>query len=319
MLKTFVDELKALEERDRNAAKNFTCYEFMAPTPYEDRSKEHLAYLFKTAIDVFPQRLRIRKQDCLNEQTFSISERKQLICSSGYFPEYAPGCNLLKFKTSNMIGVSDYDEMRTILHEYSHFIDSYRVNTTEFYNISYDMSDGFNGMYRRRPNKPRFPDDGQDHTQDPAWDEMQQHYFSYAEGWESIEKPEYATRYEDFAVSVTMYALHGNAFRDYMKDKPPMQKKYRWLKKNVFDGKEFYTGDREYKKYAQDLYFIDGGIVAADGYITIRPSFRWDYVQPAEAEKGAGASSTSFEEDKRLDEEINNALQALIEGDGVDE
>ncbi|MBI2639002.1 S-layer homology domain-containing protein [Candidatus Peregrinibacteria bacterium] len=310
MLKVLADELKAMEQRDREAAKKFTCYEFMAPTPYEDVSKEHLAYLEKTAIDVFPQRLRIQKKDCINKQTFSsISEKKKLICSSGYFPQYASQCKLLKFKTNNMIGRSDYDEIRTIMHEYSHFIDTYMVDTTGFYNISYDVSDRINDVYRWRPHKPTFPEDGQDHTQDPAWDEMKQNFFSYAQGWESLANPGYATGGEDFAVSVTMYVLHGEVFRDYMKDKPPLKKKYNWLKKNVFDGKEFYTGDREYKKYAPDLYHIPNGIFAADGYITIRPLFTWKYVQPADVKQ---ASALSFEEDTKIDEEIENALKELI-------
>lgn len=313
MLKTLADELKKIEERDREAAKNFTCYEFMAPTPYNDVSKEHLAYLFKTAIDVFPERLRIKKKDCVNEQTFSISQEKKLICDSGYFLQYAPGCNLLKFQTSNSMGRSDYTEMATIMHEYSHFIDSYAgyLDTTGFYNISYDVSDPFEDTYRWRPTKPIFSDDGKDHSDDPAWNEMKQHFFSYAEGWQSVEKPGYATPFEDFAVSVTMYVLHGETFRDYMKDKPPMKKKYNWLKKNVFDGKEFYTGDREYRKYAPDLYSIDGGIWAADGYITIRPLFKWDHMQPADVKKDAPV--LSFEEAGVIDKEIEAALQTLME------
>ena len=54
--------------------------------------------------------------------------------------------------------------------------------------------------------------------------ETSKHFFSYGEGWQSPNYPGYWTPYEDFAVSMEMYILHGIVFRDYIKDKPILAK-----------------------------------------------------------------------------------------------
>jgi len=48
--------------------------------------------------------------------------------------------------------------------------------------------------------------------------------------------------YEDFAESYAYYVLHGDEFRELVKSNVALQKKYDYLKTQVFNGKEYYNG-----------------------------------------------------------------------------
>ncbi len=49
--------------------------------------------------------------------------------------------------------------------------------------------------------------------------------------------------FEDYAESFLMYIEHGNDFRMLATDNEKLQKKYNFFRDQVFDGKEFFTGD----------------------------------------------------------------------------
>ena len=55
--------------------------------------------------------------------------------------------------------------------------------------------------------------------------------------------------FEDFAESYVYYILHGTTFRSMLPSSSILEKKYNFLKEEVFDGKEFSTG-----KSIQDIY-----------------------------------------------------------------
>lgn len=52
--------------------------------------------------------------------------------------------------------------------------------------------------------------------------------------------------FEDFAESFLLYIKNGNLFREIAKQSPALQKKYDFLKEQVFSEKEFFTGDTLY-------------------------------------------------------------------------
>lgn len=265
-------QLVKSEERD-SIGKSFICYNKIKEAPLNDASKEHVAFLYMIAINSFPEELRIKESECLNYQTFRIIQNT--ICPN-YWSQYNyEDCTLRADNFGPGIPREDFTEVATTIHEYAHFIDimSKKINTLPFYDISYDTTDrvlskGWT-FYKPRININDIS-------------QGKEHFFSYADGWESIEYPGYYTASEDFAVSISMYILHGIEFRDYMQDKPILAKKYSWIKENVFKGKEFNTGDPNYKLYASDLYNIRSEemrrtIMEASGITSLRPNYIWDY------------------------------------------
>lgn len=286
-----LDRLLSVSElRDKKIGPTFTCYKYIENAPPNDASKNHLTFLYKIAMDAFPQNLRLidnnlsgrYENECLNPQTFNghgFSQNNRL-CNVGYWPTYDASCNLQSDDIVSL--VSDYMTVQSIIHEHAHFVDNFvflmlfgssanagnKVDTTTFYNISYDISDWVLANSGWVNYKPRID------VNNP--NQLKQNFFSYALGWEDGNNPGYYTAYEDFAVSMEMYILHGIEFRDYIKDKPILAMKYNWLKENVFNGAEFNTGDPNYKLYAPDLYSIPG-IFAAGGITMLRPNYVWDY------------------------------------------
>src|SRR3989344_5110457 len=279
-------QIKDIEIRDITS-NQFACYKYFIDAPPNDASKNHLAFLYMLAVNAYPENLRInsdnlgiKEVECLNPQPFSNDIEgggsKGVLCDPGYWSGYYDNCTLKNAFEVVSIPQDDFTLVDTIIHEYAHFIDinGYvnnvnNVSTTVFYSISYNISDKVQDGFTFYKPIPNINDQY----------ETSKHFFSYAEGWQSPNYPGYWTAYEDFAVSMEMYILQGIVFRDYIKDKPILAKKYEWIKENIFKGVEFDTGDPNYASYVPDLSTnnIPGGIVAAGGITQLRPNYVWDY------------------------------------------
>lgn len=317
MLRAIDKEVRTIEERDRKAAKDFICYEYMAKTPEDNIAKEHVAFLWKTAIDMFSQRFRIQKKDCLHPLFFNAAKDAPLICPSSYYEGYYGNeCRLLRFRPFSHQAISDYYELTSKIREQAYYIaEEFKdtINITEFYNISYDVTQKIEPgnrftYYRMRPKRPYFPEDGSFPEDGPQWAEMKQHFFGNQAGspLNGDLNSEYFTATEDFVTTVMMYVLHGAVFRDSMKDKPPLQKKYAWILKNIFDGKEFDTGDPEYQTYEPDLYFLKNGLADPALYVMNRPAFRWNYVLNPPTKRSFGQANA-------MQQEIIEEIKTLVE------
>jgi hypothetical protein len=271
-------QLRKSEKRDAPLAKKFICYHTIKNTPPNDASREHRAFLLNLAMSIFPDNLKIKEQDCINSQLCGLTS-----CDENSFPGYWLGyddnCNLINNFDILDLPHDDYTLVSSFIHEYIHFLDCsnfqlqspYCIDTRTFYDISYDTNDKITeswDFYRPRIN---MNDDNQ----------LKNNFFSYGEGWISLNHPEYYTPHEDFAVSVQMYVTNGIVFRDYMEDKPILIKKYNWIKEKVFNGRQFNTGDKNYASYVPDLSSrgLSGtGVVSAAGITELRLDYKWDYL-----------------------------------------
>ncbi len=270
-------QLADIESRDSSGA-SFACFSYLKDAPPKDASKEHLAYVVQTAMNAFPTNLRIKSSECIIGQSFPVSKAGDgKMCQPGYWTEYDDNCQLKSsFAVYNLQSDDDYTLTVNTLHEHAHLIDANAprgrqvggLDTTEFYKFSYDTNDCIMTAGWRYC-KPLI--DMNDKTQ------LISHFFSYAPGWQSGFQPDYWTPYEDFAVSIEMFVMHGKVFRDYAKDKPVLLQKYNWIKKYVFDNAAFETGDPDYNTYAPDLYDIGYGLVSAGGLGELRPDYVYDY------------------------------------------
>jgi len=282
-LRVLDKKLAIVEERDMSAI-GFPCYKYITEAPPNDASRNHVAFLYMLAINAFPEELRLEGTECLNGQTWRVSNEflglKGDLC--GYWYGYDDKCEIRDdpFEVWNC-ATNDYTIVQITIHEHAHHIDrnvgfnvlgTRKIDTTTFYDISYDIHDKFRGsngwvFYR--------PIIDMNNTE-----QARKHFFSYGQGWRTSDRPGYFTACEDFAVCVEMYVLHGIEFRDYMKDKSPLARKYNWIKENVFGDIEFGTGDSDYRSYAPDLLNIGYGIFSAGGITELRPDYVWDYEIP---------------------------------------
>ncbi|MBU90267.1 hypothetical protein CMO94_01895 [Candidatus Woesearchaeota archaeon] len=273
--------LKNVRATRDTLSKDFICYDFIAPAPLNDASKNHRAFLLMNAINAFPERLRPREIDCGNSQIDFVIQCDNLGTGSKYWEAQDEKCENQNNKELSYLPSDDFSLYKTTIHEYAHMIDctatpeiDYCVDTTDFISISYDLDDYFEPGWIFY--KPKLDINNEE--------EHKQHFFSYADGWSPDPKDypsyrDYRTSYEDFAVTVEMYVTNGIVYRDYMQDKPILKQKYNWVKENVFNGREFNTGDSNYASYAPDLsdYGIPGGIIAAGGITELQASNFWDY------------------------------------------
>lgn len=273
ILQKLNDQIHESEMCDELLAKNFACYNYIKETPLNDASKKHRAFLLNLAMSVFPEKLQIKEKNCENGQVFGMISCDEN-STPGYWVGYDDNCNAII--TNVELPIDDYLFFSTMIHEYTHLIDKKAslfdgvIDTTNFYNISFDVSDNIEDEWDFYKVRIDVNDN----------EKLKQHFFSYAEGWVNLNNSKYRTASEDFAVSVEMYVTNGNVFRDYMKDKPIFQKKYNWIKQNVFDGREFNTGDPNYKEYIPDLSLnglSNTGVIASGGILELSKKYRWDY------------------------------------------
>jgi hypothetical protein len=281
-------EIRKMEVRDRDAYKRYVCSEFLAePTP-NGPSKEHLAYLHTLAFDAFPSRFALTKQDCKRQGLFEYSKVKGLICDPSYWPRYwrghpdHPDCSVEPW--TNWFGFDDYWTVMTKVLQYADFlIEENKVDIRDFISISFDVSDVVadkNGwkFYRSKLFIPRAVSGFNGDFPPGDFSEVEQHFFGHGvQTWAYSEiyafySPEHVPYYQadsDFSDTLLMYVLHGRVFRDYMKDRPPLQAKYAWLKDHFFEGREFESGDANYREYASNLFYeLNAGFAGMD--------FRWE-------------------------------------------
>lgn len=266
-----IDKQLAQVEKEDVIGKEFVCFAYLQEAPKNDASQEHRAAILHTAINVFPDKLRLQKSDCSNPQVqLGITDTNN---SVKYWPAYDENNQLREDFSIETLPLDDFTIFKTMVHEYAHFIDcnitgvDYCINTDDFYNISFNI-DNYKDDNGWRMYTLRF------NLDDPK--EAQLNFFSYAEGFYLEYAPQYRTAYEDFAVSVEMYVTNGIVFRDYMEDKPILKRKYDFIKEHVFLGKEFNTGDPNYASYAPNLFDLSKfGIVAAGGIRGVGTEYRW--------------------------------------------
>ena len=79
-----------------------------------------------------------------------------------------------------------------------------------------------------------------------------------------------------------MYILEGRVFRDRAAGSPIIKAKYDWLKNNVFNGKEYNTGNPNWRSVDFDPNSTNQAIKHRAGhpsdYSTYDPNYyKWDY------------------------------------------
>lgn len=96
----------------------------------------------------------------------------------------------------------------------------------------------------------------------------------------------YPRHLEDFAESFSLYVLQGKVFRDKAKDSPALQKKHDWLKKNVFRGWEYDTGNSNWRLFLFSPTPVGKTTIAKEVagnvpfYFSQDPNFVWNYRFP---------------------------------------
>lgn len=304
-------EIRKIEKRDYKAAKDFVCSQYIIDAPGKGRSKNHLAFLYSLAMSAFPEELQIDKsrRGCFDGQTFQVSNIKRAMCDSLYWTDYDKNCELIKPK-GYIQPVDDYEIVSTILHEHGHSIQMFSlkwgtVDVFPFYSISYDIKTKLelDDFYL----KIKFD-----------WDDLQEKKENlcswYGLGWAAGDKyPGYFTPSEDFSECLRMYVMNGIPFRDAVKSKPVLKQKYEWLKRNVFEGREFMTGDSNYLDYVDDFYALSPA-----GMTFKRPEYVWDYnLYPIEGEQPLNERHVKDKPDDFKGPQIHFIY--MIPSDGADE
>jgi hypothetical protein len=175
---------------------------------------------------------------------------------------------------------SDFAISTTILHEYAHYLDKNLyspaqgtsqgvIDTSGFYAISYDTSKktvASNGWIEYPLRRPATA--------------ASEFVSNYAKGWSD---GSVYTAYEDFAESFALYVSGGRVFRELAKSSPILNDKYAWLKTNVFDGREYDTGNTASITLLQAHINTSNSDAVASGAFNIidfavrLPDFVWNY------------------------------------------
>lgn len=265
----------------------------IAPSSSFEPSSVHIAALLANAFQALPQS--IFKWNTQNiTDYFNIQGTGGDTSGSGGIRSSARGLcffNYLSFSDDQCTSTSttilpgsrmdDFDLSRFILHEYAHYIDGAfysrgeegtnlgAINTEEFVKISYDTSVNCN------PSSPwRFF-----RIKNPS-NIRNEFVTNYAQGWTANTGDESCkSSIEDFAESFSMYIMQGNIFRKLAETMPIIAQKYDWIKNNVFNGKEYLTGN------ANNIPAVNQALSAPYmlqlptfmDYMTIDQNFVWDY------------------------------------------
>jgi hypothetical protein len=141
------------------------------------------------------------------------------------------GGNTIILRCQNM---GDEEQVGVLVHEMGHITDTGVINGTSDSGYSRFM-DGSNPVYGNDPSVNFYSLSFTDETtlRDDA-DEL-----DFVSGYAMSDA------FEDFAESYAYYVLHGEEFRELTKSNSVLQKKYDYLKTQVFNGKEYYNGSEE--------------------------------------------------------------------------
>ena len=275
------------EKQDATLAAENPMYGHFVDAPLNEPTSDHIAAIWTVALKSLPSSLVVWSSENIEnyighqlQGTYKgLNTPQYEICDISVYMEYTDGCQLVRPDETDTF-IDDFTRADTIIHEYAHYLDGNLfprqagtsegiIDTTSFYNISYNTSDkktdsnGWVGYTLRRPDNiaNEFVGD-------------------YAEGWQ-LSDPKYRTPYEDFAESFAFYVTTGKAFRAVAKSNPILQQKYDWLKNNVFGGMEYQSGEDNYPQLLIQNA-ITKKISATDAYniqdfTEVDPDFVWNY------------------------------------------
>lgn len=284
------EQLSVRESEDLKLAKNFPLYPYFMEAPKNEPTKEHAAALFDIAFSALPSNLVVWSEAnfkaYLRDQggkQFSGSGSNYKVCLSVLYPEVDDNCTL------NTRGVSSFwgpalSIVGTQIHEYAHFLDSNLyskesgtsrgiIDTTGFYSISYDTSNtSYPSGSTGKPYPMRRPENAKN-----------EFLSSYAWGWalSGNDSDKYIrTAGEDFAEHFAAYVVEGKVFRELAKSSPVLAQKYDWLKQNVFNGKEYNTGETRgiaFMKANPSSQDVSSGAFNILHFSTYLPDFAWNF------------------------------------------
>ncbi|MBT9169602.1 MAG: hypothetical protein DDT19_02964 [Syntrophomonadaceae bacterium] len=281
-------------------AKQLSIYNDIIEGPNNFPSRDHVAALYYQTINALPDFFQLKDRDTLlhiaeffyPRRAFPVDPWWPKILDRYYY-DYSwitPPVELGRIP-------DDFRVASTLLHEIGHFIESESyiggvvrpplVDTTSFYEISWEQvkEEGF--TYWKPKKETNFATD------------FVSGYAGAELGYQidaGIYNPRaYPREREDFAESFSLYVLQGTVFRDKAKESKILEKKYLWLKDNVFKGYEYQTGSATWKSSFFSPTPVGrgigpGGIVTAiiakdvaanvPFYSSYDPSFIWDYEFP---------------------------------------
>ena len=284
------EQLSVRETEDLKLAKNFPLYPYFMEAPKNEPTKEHAAALFNIAFSALPSNLAIWSETnfkaYLRDQggkQFSGSGSNYKVCLSVLYPEVDDNCAL------NTRGVLSFwgpalSIVGTQIHEYAHFLDSNLyakesgtsrgvVDTTGFYSISYDT------------NNTSYPTGsiGKPYPKRRSENAKNEFLSGYAQGWalSGNDSDKYIrTAGEDFAEHFAAYVGEGKVFRELAKSSPVLAQKYDWLKQNVFNGREYNTGEIKgiaFMKANPSSQDVSSGAFNILHFSTYLPDFAWNF------------------------------------------
>lgn len=307
ILKIIDSALAEKENLDKNTALEFPLYNHLVNPPLNEPTKEHLASLLVMTFKELPPHLvvwneknfkdfylRLGPLGTPNDVIKNEDSPDYQICDNAYYPEFGQKCTIAtNFDDTPLINkvrdidpsYDDFTYASMMLHEYAHYLDGRVfdqepstsrgiIDTTGFYNISFDVSDPAPGhpdqfSYRRPQN-------------------IQNEFVSYRAqgGWKYTypgSEKEYSVAAEDFAESFLMYVSEGKVFRKLAESNNILKQKYDWLKTNVFNGQEYQSGDirsisvlrQQPGSYDATIQFTGAALVI--DYSTSLPDFVWNY------------------------------------------
>jgi len=230
------EELLKRENNEVKYRELFPLYGNITGLHKNDITKDHVAMLHTLPFQVLPDKFQLKTKDqfaaCLQSQCGGQfrDDKFQYI--------YIQGEPLVFLQPDSNLIIS-------LLHEYAHYLDGalYQkyeelvrgvIDTTNFYNISFKDVDkvGQLPFYEKNCFDRRTNDDYEFIT-------------SYARSHGTLNRPlcpneKYAVA-EDFAESFSAYVASGKQFRMAALKNTTINKKYQWLKTNIFGGIEYNT------------------------------------------------------------------------------
>ncbi len=299
ILKVVDSALVDKENIDKNSATKLPIFNRLIDSPLNEPPKEHIAGLLSDIFAALPSNLVIWSEKNFKDfyvrqfgagaRIKDVSNSDYQICETTMYPELGSYCvvgeyfgvSLVNKVPTNSPNFDDFSYASVALHEYGHYLDKKLFNpepetargiidTTGFYDISYDLSDPAPGglrefAYKRPQNvKNEFVSD-------------------YAQGWKrTVDGKDYFSAAEDFAESFSMYVTDGKVFKKLGGSSDVLKQKYDWLKINVFGGREYQSGDiLSIATLAQqpntDITKQSTGAFNVVDYSTSLPNFVWNY------------------------------------------
>jgi hypothetical protein len=236
-------ELAFREQKDKELAQRFPLYSKFTESLPNQPTKEHVVALYTLAFESLPPHL--VRWDAQYFESFLRAQARDLIvnpssnkwgiCTTEWFMYGVvsrPCPTKISIQEGQVVGF--WDEMNlidTLLHEYAHFLDK-SVGYSHVLTID---TAGFNSISFFKHNPEGYT------TKNPEEYYKRKQPRVYAT--EFVTQYAINSPYEDFAESFVMYVSQGKVFRELANRNQYLREKYDWLKKNVFNGIEYNTGD----------------------------------------------------------------------------